>query len=148
MRFFGCADPGLENARAGPRRRNDFAPRQLVGKKVRTTGGEISRRFPISDDVVMNLVVRRNLDELDEPVAPRSFGFDPDTRTPLIVRLEIFEIAERSVALPEPETHRTFVHESADLQCLGVIEWPPDTLSAAVYHRQALAVVDGGAEVV
>ncbi len=56
-------------------------------------------RFPEGDDIVVELVLRRQLNELYEAIAPVALRFDPDGRAQMVIGLHVLIIGERAVAL-------------------------------------------------
>src|SRR3954470_11717108 len=60
-------------------------------------------RHPVRDDVVVGLVWRVQLHELDAPGRPGAGRLDPRARPQLVTRLAVLVVAEVAVALHETE---------------------------------------------
>src|SRR6202042_2299378 len=104
-------------------RRRKFAWKRLIGEPVEAiveielgAGGDRVGRYPHSNHVVVDLVVRRNFAQLDRPVAPALAArawqrLNPEARAP-IVKHAIEIMIEYPVALEEPKTTWVVVGKS------------------------------------
>src|SRR5579862_18570 len=106
------AAPQARSYAAGQRRRVRFigAPVQPIAKLQAAAGVRACLRHPHGHDVVVNLVVRRQLDQLYGALPPVVQRLDPQARAQLVVH-PIEVVIEHSVALQQPEAVRRAVAE-------------------------------------
>ncbi len=123
-------------------------PAQAVGELGRMPGGETLRRAPESHDVVVALAARGNLHQLDRARAPVALRLDPGARPPLVLVLEILEIALVARALHQPEPCRRPGGERRYLQLRGIRQLAEDVLAGARGDLQTVRVVHLGAIVI
>ena len=88
-------------------------------------------RLPIGDDVVVGLVRRRDLDQLDPALAPLADGLDPVAGALVVMRLEILVVLEHPVALHQAEAARIVVAEGGDR-----LAWPDCAAGARSTRRR------------
>ena len=71
-------------------------PASAAGRRCRAACRGARRRFghPVGDDVVVGLVGRRDLHQLDAAGAPVADRLDPGARPPLVARLEVLVVRE------------------------------------------------------
>ena len=124
------------------------APGQAIGERDLASRRHRARRPPVGDDVVVDLVVRRDLDEHDVPLAPGADRLDPDARLAVELAGQVLVGLEALLALDEAEAARAGVGEGADLEQPRRVQRPPQPFVRAVPHREAVGVVDGEAVVV
>src|SRR3954453_12784406 len=79
-----------------------------IAKAERVAGTRRFLRQPVSDDTVVDLVIGRDLDQLDHSLAPFPLGLYPDGR-PLLVPDAVQVVIEVAVALDEAETFQVVV---------------------------------------
>src|SRR5215472_12163314 len=137
----GAADRGLDHPRERVTVRPVAAPVQAIGEAV--FAFQRLLRPPECDDVVVNLLLGRDLDQLHGAVAPIADRLDPQARALLVARLEILIGPKIVLALQESEAARIGVREGRDLQVTRVVERAPQLLAPAVADREAVRVVDG-----
>jgi hypothetical protein len=76
--------------------------------------------------------IARDLDQLDGPLAPFAHGLDPQARPPFEALVVVLEGAIVALALQKAEAARVVVHESRNLQRLGIVYGAPQPLAVAV----------------
>ena len=103
---------------------------------------------PVTDDVVVDLLVDRNLHELNSAVPPVPARLYPVARARLEARFAVLVVIEVAVTLDEAEALRILVDEAADAQLLGIRQRPPQPLSGAGLGHQAVAVVHLGTKII
>ena len=87
-------------------------------------------RHPHGDDVVVDLVVGRDLDELDRALAPVAQRLDPERGAAVVIdAVEI--VVEVPVALEQAEALRALVGEGRGDDPRRVVERAPDALAGA-----------------
>src|SRR2546425_8084233 len=86
---------------------------------------------PVGDDVVIGLVRRRNLHELDASGPPFALGLDPPGRAQLVARFEILVACDVAVTLHDAEAEWIGGREGGDEQPLGVHAWTPDPFTGS-----------------
>ena len=96
----------------------------------------------------MNLLIARDLHQLDATLAPSPKRLHPVARTQLVLRLEIAELPRIALALDEAEAARVLVNEAVHAQLTRIGERAPQPLSLAGLRKQAIAVVHLGAVVI
>src|SRR6185503_14937246 len=124
------------------------APMQAIGEIVFALGLERVLRPPEGDDVVVDLLLGRYLDEHDVALAPVADRLDPQGRTLLEMRFEIVIREVVALALDKAEAARIDVAEIAHLQVARIVERAPDLLVAAVAHGKTVGIVHRRAEVI
>ena len=121
---------------------------QSVRKLGALTGRDRRGRLPVSDDVVVHLARRRNLDELDVSRSPLRARLDPERRPPIVLRLGVLEVGELPLALQQAEALRAVVEKGRCPQRARIRERAPQTLAAAVDDLQTVGIVHGVAIIV
>src|SRR5262249_40621144 len=87
------ARPGGNELRERQRALVDRAPVHAVGENIFALRPQRLARAPERDDVIVDLLFARDLDQPNVAVAPVADRFDPQTRAVLITGLEILEVA-------------------------------------------------------
>src|SRR3546814_9317262 len=82
---------------------------------------------PHGADVVVDLVVGRDLDELHRAAAPLADRLDPDGGA-LLVLHPVLIVVEAAVALRQAEAARVLVREAGEADTRRVVEGAPDPL--------------------
>src|SRR5690606_13041734 len=90
-------------------------------------------RNPSGNDIVVNLVVGRNLDELHRPLAPIPYRLHPEAR-PALVGHTIQVMVEVAIALHEAEASRVHIGKCRSDGAWWIVERPPNTLAGAGPH--------------
>ncbi len=133
--------PGMHSADRGDRpepvRNVDLLPR-LVG----------AVGLPIGHDVVVGLVLGRDLGEFDASLAPFADRLDPVAGPLVIMGLKILVVFEDPIALHQAEAAGIVVAEGRDRLLGRVAQWPPDPLAGPRMHEQAVRIVQFGPEIV
>src|SRR5262249_39978569 len=119
------ARPGGNELRKRQRALVDRAPVHAVGENIFALRPQRLAWAPERDDVVVDLLFARYLDQSKVAGAPGADRFDPPARAALIAGREILEVAEVAPPLQQAESARVCVAECADLQVLGIGERAP-----------------------
>src|SRR5262249_17959651 len=98
---------------------------------------------PERHDIVVDLLLGRDLDERHPAVGPIADRLDPHARALLVASLEILVTAEVALPLDQPEPTRTGITEGRDLQVARIGEWAPQMLAAPVANGEPVRVVHG-----
>ena len=98
-------------------------------------------RHPGRNDVVVNLVVGRDLDELYHSPAPLTDGLDPDTGAALVSHA-VEVMVKDAVALQKAEATRVLVGEGRGHRPRRIVERPPDPLARPAPHAQSVRIVN------
>ena len=148
------AAAGLHRPAARTRRRLLAEPVQRVGQVDRLQRRARRRQrlgHPVGGDVVVRLVGRLELQQLDAAGAPVAAGLDPGARAALVVRLQILVAGEPAIALQQAEAAQRLrpVEPEGSDESAGarIVQRPPDPLAAAGQDLQAVGVMHLGAEV-
>ncbi len=96
---------------------------------------------PIRDDIVVELVLDRDLDQVDGALAPIPLRRDPDRGPHLITRLGILVAFEVAGALRKAKAQRVLVHKGRGLQRRMPRQHPPQPFLLAGQHLQTVAVM-------
>ena len=118
-------------------------PVQAVVQVVFAAGSVVAVGDPDGVDVVMDLVVGRDLDQLHHAGAPVVQRLHPG-RGAAVVAHAVEVVVELPVALHQPEAARVFVLEAGDRHPLGVVQRPPDPLPRAGPDVEAVGIVHLG----
>src|SRR5262249_44234092 len=98
-------------------------------------------RYPVGHDVVVGLVGDGDLHQLHAAAAPRPFALDPSRGPQIVAPLQIFVMAEPSLALHQAEPARVVQGERCHEQPLGIDERAPDPFGGAGLDGQAVGIV-------
>src|SRR6185437_2414497 len=120
------------------------SPIEPVVERQGLTACDRRARYPIGDDIVVDLVVRRDFHELHRALAPLAQRLDPNAGTTVIKSAIILIVVEVAIALNEAEALRIGIVEGIGLHLRWIVERPPYALALARPKRQAVAVVDFG----
>ncbi len=124
------------------------APVQAVAVAVVAAWNDFLGRIPERHDVVHRLIDGGDFHQHDRALAPGALRGDPATRPPVVPDPVVLVVGEVMVALHQAETARIVVEVGIDLKMRRVGKRPPDPLSDAGVHLQAVRVVDLRAPVV
>src|SRR5262249_3846014 len=92
--------------------------------------------------------VRRNLHELNAPLAPVPQRLDPVAWPQVEVRLGVLVMSRISIALHKTEAVRVLVHEPVDAQRVWVDQRAPRPLAGSGLCLEAVTVMYFGAVIV
>ena len=98
-------------------------------------------RHPHRNDVVVNLVVGRNLGELDRARSPVTPGLDPGGG-PEMVTNPIMIVIQDAITLQQSKAARRAVLETGHRNMRWIVEGTPDVLPNAIPDGQPVRVVD------
>ena len=133
---------GGDAADVGRRMRLVVLPIELVRHVELVAGFDRPLGRPKGDDVVVNLVLRRNFDELHRARAPIPKRLDPHARPPVVEGAVVLIVGEIAVALHQSEGFRVLVEERIGQHRRRIDQRPPDALAFAGPQRQPVAIVD------
>src|SRR5262249_29693235 len=87
---------------------------------------------PKANDIVVELLLGRKLDEIDRAFAPIPDGLDPQGRPALVLGFEILIVGEIPRLLHEAEAFGVLVLKDRELQALRIDEGAPNPFAIAV----------------
>jgi hypothetical protein len=116
-------------------------PVQAVAQRGRRAGIQPVARAPSGHDVVVNLVLRRYLEQLHLSGAPVVKRLDPEVRTAMVSGFQVQVAREVAATLQQTEAARAGLLKTADLQFARVAQRPPDLLALPGTHQQPIGVM-------
>src|SRR6516164_8006765 len=96
-----------------------------VGELIFTLLSERLPRPPERYNVVVDLLLARNLDQRDLTISPIADRLDPQTWPPFVVRLEVLVDAKITLALQQAKTTWVDVGKGTNLQIQRIGERTP-----------------------
>src|SRR6185437_3981873 len=97
--------------------------------------------YPVRIDIVVYFLIAGYFDELDTTPAPIAERLNPIARPPLELRVRILIVREVPVPLNQSEALGVIVHVAVDLKLRRIVQRPPQPLTRARLHHQAVAVM-------
>src|SRR5262245_1218157 len=124
------------------------SPVQAMGEEVLSFRMQRFTGPPERHDVIVNLILRRDFDQVDRALAPVANRLDPEARPLLKVRFEILVCREVALPLQQSEAAWVDIGKDAHLQVIRIRQRAPDDLSTSITNGQSIRVVDGRPEVI
>ena len=132
--------------RCGPRRIP--APVHPVGETVFLTGLQSVFRPPECHDVVVDLIGRRNFDEIHRSITPIANRLDPQGWALLVVEGKVLVVMEGALALHQAEAVRAAILEGRKLKVGRVDQRAIELLPRSSPDLKCLTVMGGRAPVI
>src|SRR5919108_275382 len=134
--------PSAGRTRQVLREWNVVQPSQAIAVTALLTGPKRLIGRPIDRDIVVHLVVGRNLEQMQRARTPTIERLDPDRR-PALVKNTIVEIMNKvTIALEQAKPADIAIDERVRGHAPRIVERPPNALTAAGPNGQAVGIVD------
>src|SRR5947199_4411003 len=121
---------------------------QTIGVGMLALGLQDVLRSPKACDIVVDLLHRRNFDQVNRAFAPIPNRLGPQAWPLFKARLDILILPEILLPLHQAETARIEIGKGADLKIFGIAERTPKFLPPAVEYCEAIGIVHRGAKIV